>query len=443
MAKIPLSLPRDPEEILTAFDGDVMDRKVLAEKITPAITQLAVNGGVLTLDAPWGEGKSWFGRHWRKMLDEEGLVTTCWIDAFEQDYIENPFELVASELVEAMGWRDNEELIDKTVSVLGFGERTLTMVAKSLGRGLAVIGAAHLGGGPDAKAIEAISGVAADGVAQGIASGTTYLRQRLLSHSLEKKTIREFRDAMRIQLADQPKPIVVFVDELDRCRPDFAVRLLECIKHFFDLPNLVFVLLLNRDQMEKAVKGIYGAEVDAHLYLQKFIHLSVKLPRGGWNAENQIRRFLEPLFVARFNYRPTTTSDLISFLAPYAIALNLSLRDMERVVAALILRPAPPIAAYLFPLCLKVKNEVWFDGFRNRDTSVWREIGDVCKVNMRLHSVSDNFALSMIQRFWEEWISDGPINPDHFGTWGQRVRDIREFYSRELGEINVGIRSSS
>ncbi|MEN9354244.1 MAG: hypothetical protein RL318_1569 [Fibrobacterota bacterium] len=435
-AQIPLSLPRDPEQIQTAFANDAMDRKAFAEKITPALLQLAVNGGVLTLDAPWGEGKSWFGRHWRKMLDDQVQVKTCWIDAFEQDYIENPFELVAAELVDAMGWRENEELLDKTVSVMNLAEKTFGAVAKGFGRALGIAASAHLGAPTEVKAGEAAAGAAADFAAQAVSDGNAWLKGRLLAHSKEKQAIREFRKAMQAQLAEEPMPMVVFVDELDRCRPDFAVRLLECIKHFFDVPNLVFVLLLNRDQLEKAVKGVYGAEVDAHLYLHKFIHLPLRLPKGGGAFPvSRLQQYVQHLFFDRFRYRTNTTNEWIQDLAVYSLCMDLSLRDLERLVSMLIVGSVPVHPVVKFLACLKIKNPDWYEGFRRRDEAVCGRILQQLRINAKRFD-ENACDLTFIQQFITEWLTAGDDLPssglDVFYRGRKKAKDLVLWFMNDL-----------
>jgi hypothetical protein len=364
--QIPLSLPRDPEEIQTAFDGDTLDRKKFAENITPALLQLAVNGGVMTLDAPWGEGKSWFGRNWNKMLEDQGQVQTCWIDAFEQDYIENPFELLAAELVDAMGWRDDEELIGKTVQVMSFAEKTFGAVAKVVGSGIGFMvsaQAAQVGIPSELKAGEAVAGAAADLAAQSVANGNAWVKDRLLAHSKEKMAIRGFRKALQEQLDSQEKPMVVFVDELDRCRPDFAVRLLECIKHFFDVPKLVFVLLLNRIQLEKAIKGVYGSEVDATRYLSKFVHLQLALPLHLDAANSDSLDFILDA-LKRFGLPFRQESKLPETIKLISGYLGLSKRELQRVMPVLALvKSYDPITAYLS--ALHIQNPSILNGIAN------------------------------------------------------------------------------
>jgi hypothetical protein len=74
-------------------------------------------------------------------------------------------------------------------------------------------------------------------------------------------------------------PVVFIIDELDRCNPSYAVKVLEHIKHIFDVPNIFFVLAINKEQLEYAVKGYYGSEaIDAINYLRRFIDVEFNMP---------------------------------------------------------------------------------------------------------------------------------------------------------------------
>ncbi|WP_409049648.1 P-loop NTPase fold protein [Serratia sp. BIGb0234] len=68
------------------------------------------------------------------------------------------------------------------------------------------------------------------------------------------------------------------IDELDRARPDFSLEILEKIKHVFSTNNFVFILSMNREQFQKVIVKRYG-DIDARLYLSKFIHHWFTLPK--------------------------------------------------------------------------------------------------------------------------------------------------------------------
>ena len=76
-----------------------------------------------------------------------------------------------------------------------------------------------------------------------------------------------------IQPEDSSKPLLFFIDELDRCRPTFAIEMLERIKHLFDVKNMVFVLSIDKKQLEAITAAVYGERIDASEYLRRFIDL--------------------------------------------------------------------------------------------------------------------------------------------------------------------------
>lgn len=91
-----LILPRTDVVGEQAFASDLLNRKELAVKLTGYLDRLRA-GAVLAIDAPWGEGKTWFGRNWEQYLKDEDHKVV-FIDAFEQDYVEDPFLLLAAEI---------------------------------------------------------------------------------------------------------------------------------------------------------------------------------------------------------------------------------------------------------------------------------------------------------------------------------------------------------
>ena len=73
--------------------------------------------------------------------------------------------------------------------------------------------------------------------------------------------------------------LIIFVDELDRCVPSYAVRLLERIKHYFNHEKITFVFSLNMEQMQHTVRQHYGEGFDAHKYIERFFDLTIPMPK--------------------------------------------------------------------------------------------------------------------------------------------------------------------
>ncbi len=107
-----------------------------------------------------------------------------------------------------------------------------------------------------------------------------WIAKKFEDYESEKTSFIKYRESLEKFCLLKDKPVVIFIDELDRCKPTFAVQLIERIKHLFDVPNLIFVLLINKEQLENAIKGVYGHETDAAKYLGKFVNFFFRLPRG-------------------------------------------------------------------------------------------------------------------------------------------------------------------
>ena len=279
------------ENIETAWEGDLWNRKRLGIQLTNYVDRLQC-GAVLALDARWGEGKTWFVRHWQKHLEDENH-NVIYLDAFANDYLDDPFLTIAAEISQAFKSSDNIDDADvnsfneKTASVLISLAAILPVIAAKAG--LHWIG---LGG-----AGEALQEVYKDGkdVYDSVSDEITgklkeHIEKKIENHHLEKETIQDFKKELN-QLADKlEKPLVFIIDELDRCRPDFAIRLIERIKHFFDIPKIVFVLVMNKPQLLQSVKSFYGYDSEMNGdYLEKFVDFTVHLPnlnRTGFVGES-------------------------------------------------------------------------------------------------------------------------------------------------------------
>jgi len=148
-----------------------------------------------------------------------------------------------------------------------------------------------------------------------------------------KKSLNEL-----IQGSSGNIPVVIFVDELDRCRPNYALDLLERIKHLFDVEGLVFVLALDRSQLGHSIRTIYGNGLDSDGYLRRFIDFdySLKKPEMGKYISCLYETLgIKSFFEARskyniFQYDWKHLSGVFELLAQ---AYNFSLRDAEQLLA--------------------------------------------------------------------------------------------------------------
>lgn len=87
--------------------------------------------------------------------------------------------------------------------------------------------------------------------------------------------IKDFLDSL---LPERGNRLVVFIDELDRCKPSYAVRLLERIKHYFDNDRITFIFSINTLELQHTIRKHYGENFDACRYLDRFFDLRVSIP---------------------------------------------------------------------------------------------------------------------------------------------------------------------
>jgi len=269
------------DNIEVAWEGDLWDRKRLGVQLTNYVDRLQC-GAVLALDARWGEGKTWFVRNWQKHLEttEPHKHNVIYLDAFANDYLDDPFLVVTSEITNILSKdkstkRKVKKLIDLSASVGSALLPSLPKVALTLGLhlvGVGLLSGALQQGYENAKdEIDKLSDEASDRIKESI-------QEKIAGHEAEKKTLSEFKKHLAETVAKLDKPLVFIIDELDRCRPDFAIRLIERIKHFFDIKNIVFVLVMDKAQFSKVVCHNYGYdEALGEEYLDKFIDYSVEL----------------------------------------------------------------------------------------------------------------------------------------------------------------------
>lgn len=88
-----------------------------------------------------------------------------------------------------------------------------------------------------------------------------------------KNTIGQFLDKI-----SKDKKVIIFIDELDRCNPAYAVKLLERIKHYFNHDRIIFVFSTNIVELSKTVKEYYGTDFNGERYLDRFFDSKIILP---------------------------------------------------------------------------------------------------------------------------------------------------------------------
>ncbi len=314
------------------FEQDLFGRKAFGESLKNVIIN-SDDALVISLDGMWGEGKSTFVRMWQGILTEDG-IPNIYIDAFSNDYVDNAFISVASAI---NSYIESNAKDSSSVNVSTYKEKAKQIGIKLLSLG-AKIGVKAITLGAFEKAdIELVKSLGEDIASNSSDFVSDLIEQQLSSHSADVQSFELFRKLLS-ELPNEiegndGKPLVIIIDELDRCRPSYAVDFIEKIKHFFSVKNVVFLLVMHKQQLEVAVKNIYGSEIDAHSYLQKFINIETSLPKStDLHSMTDIAKYCEYLLNAHEISHPKVNSDnLQRYIISLASYYNLYLRQLEKV----------------------------------------------------------------------------------------------------------------
>ncbi len=251
-------------------EKDIFRRKEFGERLAKLIEN-SNDDLVIALDSNWGGGKTTFIKMWQGYVQHQRSpgFKTFYFDAFQNDYQQDPFLALITELYQLL---ENEPEAKKKL----FKEKA-SNVAKSLFRGSLKLGTRTATGGLlDGTIIDHIEEDISKLVSEQVDS---IIEERLNNSVKDKNALFEFRAHLENIAKQEEETVVFIIDELDRCKPDFALKLIEQIKHLFSVPGITFLLVLNRTQLEESIKSEYGNGINASEYLQKFVNLWLTLPR--------------------------------------------------------------------------------------------------------------------------------------------------------------------
>lgn len=321
-----------PSLVVEDFDGfknDILQRQSFGEALSNLVIR-STDELVISLDGKWGEGKTTFVKMWQGLLKEKG-IPSIYIDAFQNDYTEDAFISIAGAITSYVDLQSNEpkkgsDFKDKAKKV---GVRLLSWTAK-IGIKAATLGVIN------ESDIDALSDISEDVATDTSETIAELVKERLSAHSKENELIRSFRESlseMPAALKDNDSGrLVIIIDELDRCKPSFAVEVLEKIKHLFSVKNVVFLLVMHKDQLEEAIRCVYGNKIDAHTYLQKFINVETAVPkRVSDRYSNDLETYSKRLLQLHELETWGDDRNILDCLNPLARHFNLSLRQLEKV----------------------------------------------------------------------------------------------------------------
>ncbi|MDY0225466.1 MAG: P-loop NTPase fold protein [Desulfomicrobium apsheronum] len=399
-----------------SFQNDILDRESFGE----ALLNLVVRSNdalVISLDGKWGEGKTTFVKMWQGLLSESD-IPNIYIDAFSIDYVDDAFISVVSSI---LSYAEDSVVNEHRDKVVELKEKSKQIGCKLLSWTTRIaVKVATLGIVKNSDIDELIeikndlSKTASDFVGD-------FVEERILEHSKDIELIVSFREILseipsKLQ-KDCKKPLVVIVDELDRCKPTFAVEMLEKIKHLFSVKNVVFVLVMNKMQLEESIKSVYGVNVDAHTYLQKFINIEAKLPIKIESGRIcNIRKYAKRLIDLHEIETWGDSSNIVDNIDIIGNHFKLSLRQLEKVFTIISIFYATRSKQHLrivpyvtFLSVIKVVDPQMFDDILYQRVSY----GYICE-KLRLPNIQDVSENDRPLHWFLQWLRYGLLSDIEF-----------------------------
>tara|TARA_R110001583_G_scaffold193090_1_gene360699 strand:- start:10331 stop:11680 length:1350 start_codon:yes stop_codon:yes gene_type:complete len=306
---------------LTFDQRDEFNRRAIAEKTISLLTS-DIEVSPLIIDGDWGTGKSEFCHKLINLMKvshtEHQLI---YVDAYKADNVDEPLLTLLAEIMKLVPkGLQQKSFFKKILPTLKFG---LKAGAKGAVGHLLKQDFADVADDFD-KEIKQVSDKIIDSSVESLLKG----------HVEASKNLQALQSALT-ELAKE-NPITIFVDELDRCRPDYAVAILETIKHVFDVVNVQFVLVTNSTQLRASINHCYGSEVNSQRYLDKFIGFSFVLPEVVQSQYGKLVAIAHYVNLIRSS-KALKTSKLdqggnVKFIEDLIQVNNWSLREIETFV---------------------------------------------------------------------------------------------------------------
>lgn len=348
---------------------DKLGRLEYAEFLKTIITNsdqykrdLLTNAYTIAVDSPWGTGKSYFfnmfmnycrgyeGQNYSRD-DELNSMKIVYYNAWENDFWDNPFEPIMNIILEEGLFDDQIKIENDEDAVNSF-----VSVVKKVGYGFAKT---------------QVKKYCGEEVADIVEGGVSSLKKHLFVENNLFKEFRDFRDSitnlkqmLSKYISYSDKKLVVIVDELDRCKPLFAIQTLEIIKHLFDVKDMVFVFAVDITQLSCSIKTVYGQDMDSTGYLCRFFDYISKIPQT--DSTRFIRESLNNIeCISQIDDKINFVEKMEMFFTNMQVYFGLTLRDLDTVLKSynimldIFLKNYKVILAhynYIFLMIMKFKN---------------------------------------------------------------------------------------
>lgn len=341
---------------------------------------------VLNINSEWGTGKTWFLERFAKELKKNH--PTIYFDAWANDFTKDALMSFVSTVCNDLEREFGEELNIKN-SVAKLKETAYKFIKPSLPVLLAALVKHYIGvtvlqesddNDEESNNISPIQDVASSLTAIAASAAIKSFHEEKGGIENFRRTLISLVENLRTSRSADYLPICIFVDELDRCRPTYAIELLESIKHLFNIPGIFFIIASDTKQLSHSIKVVYGQDFNATAYLKRFFYSGYLL------SAPEYEKMAEHLF-SDFNYgdKLFLPKSIHSFcggvpglFSKIAAFFQLSVREQQQVFSILksciLVMDSSEVHAIfiIFLICLKLKRESFYEALvANPNTTIY------------------------------------------------------------------------
>lgn len=264
------------DPIKDIWADDLIGRQKIAEFLTKylekkCLSDSSSNGFVLNINSGWGFGKTYFLTRWHQQLQYQEYPVV-YFDAWKNDFSDQALLSFIAELDVSF-----KKLFHEKKAIAKRGRELIKKSGKLILAATPVLLNA---------AVQSTLGVSPATIANATELGKAVEKaaeEALKRHQSTQASIEAFRSSLAtlvetIKASSLRPPLFILVDELDRCRPLYAIELLEAIKHLFGVPGVCFVIATDTKQLASSVQAVYGSNFDGQRYLKRFFDQEYVLP---------------------------------------------------------------------------------------------------------------------------------------------------------------------
>ena len=245
-------------------EHDFLNRKADAENIKQILNAYS-DGLTMSINSQWGNGKTWFLKNFEKYIETDHTV--IYYNIWENELLDDPFGSFFSHIYNHLKTNDNDvKNQDDKEKLLEFGKK----IARY---GLPVLARLFLSKYVDINQVGEI-------LISSLESFDKFVDETITDNTEKKQNIENFKNSLEeyaSKLATSGKPLVIMIDELDRCSPIYAIRFLETLKHFFQINNIIYILAIDKTSLCDFIKHHYGVHTNTSGYLRKIINIQYEL----------------------------------------------------------------------------------------------------------------------------------------------------------------------